>query len=743
MSFIHLSAQEEAILPITSNPSLLYKYNGEDYSSLRFIPFDDLIIESDTLSIPFFDDFYSNRQRPLTFPQPSDVTDSALAVGTCLAANGISTDEVNYMNSTSFNYTFNTATQSVDSTPKASITLRVYNATSTCFTGNGTQTVWPTYYTYSFDSATGAKIDSFLVTPDTLLQVRMLYFANADPDWLWLDDRAFINSTYPINPRSYGVATMDGLNEFGQPYNKNNPTTYGNADLLTSKPINLAGLDSADNLYFSFIYQAQGIGDIPNERDSLVVEFLDQFTSEWKVVWSVPGYADIDSVDLSWKNGIFQVPLRIGPGDPQFYFNGTQFRFRNKASLAGNNDHWHIDYVRLDTGRAENDTILGDIAFMFDYPPITLRYSEVPWKHFRPLQDLDTASTPVSVYGTTINNPSIDYTSEIELFPGVNLYSFAGSANWPRYTPTDIDIFPAVDFSPIPGINDDSVFVESEFYFEESGLGTGQFTGNDTLRNTQVFYKTMAYDDGSAERAYGLQGVGPKSFAYEFKMYAPDTLAAVLMHFTHIDEDVSNIIFNINIWRSIDVGGNTDSLVESIDLKKPQYTDVLNGYSIYRLDTFLVLDTGTYYVGWSQTDARNIQLGWDMNSKKGREHMYLKLNGFWRPSSLNLEGSPMIRLVLDGQFDENTTSIRPGVSRNNLKDLLVYPNPTTGILRFDTESVIPVRSAQVVDLYGQVLMQFDQPYGQIDVSDLPAGMYLLRVSDEENNSYLSRFILSK
>lgn len=734
-------AQEEAILPLVSNPSLHYKYGHLDPSQYRFIAFDNLIFSTDTLSIPFFDEFYANRQRPVEFPTLADVQDSVFATGSCLAANGIATLEQNFMNSPSYDYSYNTATQSIDSTRKDSILIRVYGISNTCFTGNTNLTVWPTYNRYQFDTATGLAIDSFAVDPDTLIQVRWLYFVEAAPEWLWLDNRATINSTYPLNPRSYGVATMDGLDQFGQPYNKNSPFTYGDADLLTSKPLNLEGLVASDSLIFSFIYQPQGLGDYPNPKDSLVVEFRDQFTGDWKTVWAIPGYDHPDSVDLSWKNGIFHVPVRISPGDPQFYFKGGQFRFRNKASLAGNNDHWHIDYVRLDTGRSSRDTILGDIAFMYDYAPITLRYSEMPWKHFNPLEDLDTSSTPVFFFGTTINNPSIDYSSKIDLLPGANLFNFSGSANWPRYTPTAVDIFPTTDFNPIPGINTDSVVVFGEFFFRETGLGTGQFTDNDTLRSLQIFHKTLAYDDGTAERAYGLQGVGVKSFAYEFHLREPDTLAAVLMHFTHIDNEVSDLIFNINIWKRIDLGSNTDSLIKSLDLKKPQYTEQLNGYSIYRLDTFLILDTGKYYVGWSQTDERNIQLGWDINSTKGRPHMYLNLNGIWFPSSIQLDGSPMLRLVLDGAFDENTTSIRP-VSKPNYGKMLVYPNPNQGRFTVQLESGVPVKRIEVVDMFGRIVFRGAE-MNQMDLSFLSNGIYLIKAQDYENKVYLSRFNLMK
>ena len=64
--------------------------------------------------------------------------------------------------------------------------------------------------------------------------------------------------------------------------------------------------------------------------------------------------------------------------------------------------------------------------------------------------------------------------------------------------------------------------------------------GNDTLNHTQVFDNIMAYDDGSAELAYGITGVGLKMFAYEFNLNQPDTLSAFQVQYSQVEEDVSN-----------------------------------------------------------------------------------------------------------------------------------------------------------------------------------------------------------
>lgn len=75
-----------------------------------------------------------------------------------------------------------------------------------------------------------------------------------------------------------------------------------------------------------------------------------------------------------------------------------------------------------------------------------------------------------------------------------------------------------------------------------------------------------------------------------------------------------------------------------------------------------------------------------------------------------------------------TTSIRPpAVSLGNIN---VYPNPTRGSLTITRESSEAWQAA-VLDLQGRLLMQqgLSGATSQLDLSHLPAGMYLLRLSD--------------
>ena len=102
------------------------------------------------------------------------------------------------------------------------------------------------------------------------------------PDTAYYSDSyAFVNDDFAYRSVNVGVATLDAIDETGNIYPDASPFPFV-ADHLTSRPIRLDSLflpnetraiTLADSIYFSFYYQPQGLGNPPEEEDSLVLQF--------------------------------------------------------------------------------------------------------------------------------------------------------------------------------------------------------------------------------------------------------------------------------------------------------------------------------------------------------------------------------------------------------------------------------------------------------------------------------------
>ncbi len=327
-----LKAQEEYLSILKNNASLKAKTEKYRNTTKKEFIEDNIIITSDSISLPFIDDFSSNTLKPYDFSAVINDT-VQYAAGTCLNSN-FATESMGFQTSPSYYYFYDTTNNHIDSTALSSINVYNYSG-GNCFPNETSITAfWPSYYRSvdtNFNTTTGAKLDSFLVTPDTTMNIATIYFATMPKNVNWLDNFAWWNTTNPIEPISIGVATLDGLNEFGLPYNNTVINAYGKADYLTSKPIDLSLLGIGDDVYLSFFYQAAGLGDAPNPEDSLVVDFKG-INGVWTRKWSTAGIPSSDFKQV-------YIPIYETNFDSLIYSNSDfQFRIRNYASLSGNND---------------------------------------------------------------------------------------------------------------------------------------------------------------------------------------------------------------------------------------------------------------------------------------------------------------------------------------------------------------------------------------------------------------------
>ncbi|MDN3725190.1 T9SS type A sorting domain-containing protein [Aequorivita sp. SDUM287046] len=80
---------------------------------------------------------------------------------------------------------------------------------------------------------------------------------------------------------------------------------------------------------------------------------------------------------------------------------------------------------------------------------------------------------------------------------------------------------------------------------------------------------------------------------------------------------------------------------------------------------------------------------------------------------------------------------RLGISENEVNNYLVFPNPTNGILHI--KSKLPISQISVFNLLGQ-LIEEKQNIAQIDLSKVEAGVYLLKIEDENGNSQTHKIV---
>lgn len=530
----------------------------------------------------------------------------------------------------------------------------------------------------------------------------------------WTSNHAFINMTMPINPPSIGVATLDGLRADGQPYSYTN-NNHGAADTLSSQPIDLAGKTPGDSIYLSFWYQYAGRGNSPEEEDSLTLHFKLNDTT-WQRVWS----ANIATAD---NDTFMEAMLHLG--DFAFLHGDFQFRFVNYATRTGNLDHWHIDYVILDEGRSVNNTFLNDVAFTAQPKPLLRNYYAMPLnqlKGFEATELADSLYCYAANHFNVVKNTTFRFIGTEDCNQSTVKADFIETINFPALSTTELHElnYNADITSLINTTTCDSLVISTKYYLNNSppDLST---SFNDTIIQQQVFHNYLAYDDGSAELGYGLEGTGAQ-LAYRFHINTPDTLRAVKIHFAHLNRNVSNLLFSLRIWDEIDTAnGTSDQLLYQEHFLTPVYVDSLNGYFTYKLDS-AILVSGTIYIGWLQSQSDNLRVGFDVNNDAS-DHIFYNVGSTWKKSIFR--GAIMMQPVLGDPLPDYGVGVHT-VSKAE-DDLKIFPNPASDLIR-----VIITADAytqyQIIGYDGRMLQSGQLQTESIDIGSLPQGIYLLRVT---------------
>lgn len=712
-------AQQEEVGPIMGNPELQAKANNR-FVKVNAGTFDSTFIyNQDTILLPIFDDFSSNKFQTYNadYSDPGVTFDKVYRV---LDASNvpIPTGEF-YTASVTYRRVFTVSTSTSEFFDFTPVPLQIGNL-ATYPVGHVVTDCYPPFYIYDTISVPGGTDLSpdtiWIAGPQVFQDSATQFFAPvADLSKIWIEKEAYHNFRFAVNPWSLGVATFDGLDEFGFPYDFGSTTT-NYADHLTSKPIDMSGLDASDSVYFSFLYQSEGFGDVPESSDSLILEFYDKVNQNWIWMWSTTGKPVED----------FEV-AHIRVDDPEFFVKGFQFRFVNYGGLSGSLDHFHIDYVNLRALSGYQDTLFKDYALVYPVNTLINDYTSVPWDHWKNnfAGKMSSAVEVVVRNGSNIAENNQNGSTEI-LYGGSSEGTFTligqtlsgGNINYDPRT-----VYESYhDFS-------------TGYHFDENKTGLSQrfdvvtkasaqfpnFAQNDSTLTEQVFENYYAYDDGSAEKAYGPLGAQAR-LAVKYTPYEADSLIGVNICWVPSVDDVSNELFLVTVWA--DNGGEPGEVIYQDDFffpRQPQYEYDRNIFTTYYFaDTMKVAVDGPFYVGWRQFGASRLNVGLDKNIVNNDKTFY-SVDGEASWDQSTIPGSVMMRPIFSTGMDVSLGIQEDAIAAK--PTIMVYPNPTNGIVTIDVDQSV-YKGVEVYDLQGRLIV--DTELNQVDLSQNPNGIYLLK-----------------
>ncbi len=682
--------------------------------------------------VPVVDDFSVDRTRHLN-ASSTDANVTLTQTIYRLEVNGVSSADMSFVTDTTYHTTVEILPDDTIKTivPQASVIALYYDLSAYPPPDTIEVEVWPPYAL--IDTVGDTDQDTVYLDPDLIQDSMLVYTAAAitatytNPDnstrplILWETDHAYVNGTYPIDPPTIGVASFDGMDRTGYPYEPENPNSEGLADVMTSVPIEWNGATVADSVYLSFFYQPQGrSGDVDvDETDSLYLELYSPSQHEWFAEWSTPytAYAPFKQV---------MVPITY----PGFLQDGFRMRFSNRATLGGAVDHWHIDYVRLGPNRSVTDTLLQDVAWT--YPANTLlapwtsvplaKYNENPALYMansveltqRNLYNVDALITTEGVITTDcagagtlegpaniINNANTVFTSTIDVNSGSTPYLY--------------------DLSGCPG----AAFATTRFRTEAN---PDALRYNDTATVVQEISNYYSYDDGSAEQGYWINTQGGR-IAYRFDTQGQDSLRAVRMYFDpiftygDIPNDPRDGDFLITVWQDLD----QLPIFQNISFSSPEYRPWGPDHFVeYPLDSTIVVG-GTFYVGWTQTNAVKMNLGLDKN-RVNNDRMFYNVGDVWQQSQA--PGSWMMRPVMVSTVDPFASVPEP----ESISTMELFPNPATDEVRIRFTGGAP-RTIELMDATGRrVSTERYRTDGVISVNGLSEGLYVVRALDTDGRT---------
>ena len=521
----------------------------------------------------------------------------------------------------------------------------------------------------------------------------------------------YINNTLTNNHPSINIASFDGLNSSGRPYNATNPLLEGYNDTLTSRPINISARTLKDSIYISFFWLGRGLGERPDSSDFMSLEVLN-VQGNWEETWRKQG----DIIDTTFRQEFVKIR------EQKYFHDHFQFRFRSFGRNSGMYDMWHLDYVYLNANRTSQDQFMADLTTRNPLTSFLKEYSAMPLAHYR----LDPGKfTAVSVATDVINRNSIP-----------NKYTYSFSIRDERSKKVYFDSnYPGADIgrsqqhrisipvTPLPADTSKRISLRYKFrlFATDDQNPIADLSRNDSISAVTRLEDYYAFDDGSAE--YGVQVTQKLGrAAVKFTMAKSDFIGGVRLAVVPFGTDVTGQSFVIQLYDDNNGVPGTLLKQQAVAVK---YPDSRNGFLDCKFDRS-VLVPETFYVGWLQLNELPVSIGLDRNSSaNGR--IFSSMSSSWAVEN-NLRGNIMIR-----PYTGTEENVNVGIEPVQDSGMIFFPNPGNGVINWKS---ITLKEIDVYTVEGRLMQTVSPGPGQLSATlNVPNGMYILKSSDGKRSSF--------
>ena len=540
----------------------------------------------------------------------------------------------------------------------------------------------------------------------------------SNPDGsLWLDkNKVLVSSGAAIFPPSINVATFDGLDENGVPYNPapGDEQVFGYRDTLVSQPIllNLLTSNQKDSVYLSFSFQAGGNGEPPDQADFLQLDFKTK--------------------NSGWKQGVVVLTVANAP-DPTLFYDTLiqvvdslwheefQFRLISFGRKSGRFDTWHVDYIYLNQHRHANDRSFPDRTLSTTLGPIFGDYYQQPIKHFFKTPVVNPASlysrnlfntetifnyntfiTSIKYEGSpaeiTENTTRLD--SVTRMFPGTfppHSLAEITITKMPDPVNDQPDIFDSeadsIDFKFTFTIDkSDNKDPDDETDYNPFKYAPIDFRFNDTLQVAYALRSAYAYDDGTAEYSAGLVRSG-NELAYHFTNVhagADSIINGVEIYFPTFAGSINAT--SIRFFIAGDKNGKPDSVFLHEEVLAIERTSN-NEFKRYKLANGIIMKNSSFFIGYREPNTGSVRVGLDKSNNTG-DKMFFRINSTssWLIND-EVTGSLMIRPIF-GPHENLVTGLPEKTSL-----LSIFPNPNRGEFYIEGQ----VSNIQLLSATGQTV----------------------------------------